>query len=264
MKRFNSLLILCLLTSCESKEKIEQNRLKEDNLVVEEIVFGGTIESSVGEKQKGPSFPWRAGGGKNFAPITMDFFRCRGSSLNPVKNSLDSSGKLLEVNDCGGSLEHGLPLDGGQERIQPILITLLNHIQEKLDQRVVITSGHRCPVHNSYVDPSQGNQTSKHLLGAAVSFYVENLEESPNEVLSQLFSYYKNEPFKRWDKTTDVSTKPWYNDEVFVKLYKKDEGRDFDNRHPYPYISIQVRYDREKKEPVTYSYDKGHRNYLRK
>ena len=31
-------------------------------------------------------------------------------------------------------------------------------------------------------------------------------------------------------------TIPWFNKEIFIKLYRKSEGRDGDNRHPYPYL----------------------------
>ena len=47
-----------------------------------------------------------------------------------------------------------------------------------------------------------------------------------------------------------LAIEPWQNKEILIKLYQKDEGRDLDNRHPHPYISIQVRYDRDRGEPV--------------
>ena len=62
---------------------------------------------------------------------------------------------------------------------------------------------------------------------------------------------------------SDVAIKPWYNREIFIKLYQKNEGRNFDNRHPYPYISVQVRYDYDAQKKVTYSWDKAFRNYMR-
>ena len=66
------------------------------------------------------------------------------------------------------------------------------------------------------------------------------------------------------NQDTGILTAPWYNKEIFIKLYKKKEGRNFDNRHPYPYISIQVRFDTELNERVIYSWDKAYKNYLRK
>ena len=113
------------------------------------------------------------------------------------------------------------------------------------------------------------------MIGAEVSFFVQGMEDRPQEIVDILLDYYRNiSPFRdkseltefyRYEKSdTNVSTKPWYNKEVFIKLFKSTEGRNFDNRHPYPYIAIQVRYDTEKNERVTYSWDKAYKNYLRK
>ena len=114
---------------------------------------------------------------------------------------------------------------------------------------MIITSGHRCPQHNTYVDPSYYNRTSKHLIGAEVSFYVQGMEYLAETIAHYLQDYYHTHfdrpdyaVFKRYEKNdTNVSTQPWYNKEIFIKLFKKDEGHNFDNRHPYPYVSIQVR-----------------------
>ena len=56
---------------------------------------------------------------------------------------------------------------------------------------------------------------------------------------------------------TDVLTPPWYNKEVLIKLYLSHEGRDRDNAHHFPYLSLQVRYDRDKQERVIYTWEKG-------
>lgn len=220
-----------------------------------------------------PPYPWEEGNIGQNPKITKEYFRCKGSSLNPVK-TIQNKGELVRFFDCGGAEKHSLPLRENKEFIYPILIELVNHIQMKSGKRVVITSGHRCPEHNSYCDPSPSNQYSKHMIGAEVSFYVQGMEDSPEKVIKWIQEYYLENPkykgqkdyleFKRYEKEdTDVSTLPWYNKEVYVKLYKKNEGRDFDNRHPYPYISIQVRYDQELQERVIYSWDKAYRNYHR-
>jgi hypothetical protein len=68
--------------------------------------------------------------------------------------------------------------------------------------------------------------------------------------------------FERLDKRgLDISTPPWFNKEILIKLYKKEEGRDFDNRHPYPYISVQVRFDCEHNEKVVSSWQKAFNGY---
>lgn len=225
------------------------------------------------ELQAREPYPWEQGQVGDQVKITKEFFRCKGSSLNPP-HIVQEKTEMVRYGDCGGSEKHSLPLRDGKEFVYPILMDLLNYIQAKSQKRVVITSGHRCPEHNSYVDASAGNRYSKHMVGAEVSFYVQGMESRPEVIVDWIQEYYKKTAkygmkpdyieFKRYDKNDNiVQTLPWYNKEVFVKIFKKTEGRNFDNRHPYPYISIQVRYDEDLKEKVIYTWDKAFRNYLR-
>jgi hypothetical protein len=100
------------------------------------------------------------------------------------------------------------------------------------------------------------------------------MEQDPHHVIDLIMTYFREQPkykgfkefqeFKRYEKAPQKQvTPPWYNKEIFVKLLCKHEGRDDDNRHPYPYLTIQVRYDWERSEPVTYSWDKAFRNFHR-
>lgn len=214
-----------------------------------------------------PQYPWECPAKGNHPKITKEFFRCKGSSMNPV-HLVQKQNELARYYDCGGAQKHSLPLKEDKEFIYPILIDLMNYIQNKTGKRVVITCGHCCPDHNAYQDSSPGNETSKHLLGAEVDFYVQGLESQPEKVLDLVLGYYLETPkykglkefeeFQRYEKgDSKTVTKPWYNKEIFIKLFKKEEGRDFDNRHPYPYVSIQVRYDWDLDEKVTYSWDKA-------
>jgi hypothetical protein len=222
------------------------------------------------------SYPWLQSNGlqNNAIPkITKEYFRCKGSSLNPARPHQIRGQPADPLNDCDGAEKHSLPLRGNQEFIYPILLEILNHIQTLTNKAVVITSGHRCPTHNTYVDPSARNIASKHTLGAEVDFYVRGFEEKPERVVEMVLDFYKKHPrytdqqnfieFKRFEKETDTTTAPWYNSEVFIKLYKSQEGRNFDNRHHYPYIAIQVRLDREKNLPVTYSWESAQKIYRR-
>lgn len=204
-----------------------------------------------------PTYEWRKEGP---APITKEFFRCKGCSTNPPYTNNEET-----VTDCGGWRKHSLPVKEKEEFIYPILITLLNYVQERTGHKVIITSGHRCPQHNTYVDPGRGNQYSKHMIGAEVSFYVEGME--PLAIVEIIQEYYKDTEyalFKRYEGETNVSTPPWSNKEIFIKLFKESEGRNGDNQHPYPYLSIQVRYDRERGEAVTYSWAQANKGiYLK-
>lgn len=218
-------------------------------------------------------YPWEKDNLCKYPKITKEFFRCKGSSLNPQR-TVQKKGEVERYFDCSGVDKHSLPLKGDKEFVYPILIDLVNYIQIKTGKRVVITSGHRCPEHNMYIDPSPENQYSKHQIGAEVSFYVQGMEGNPEMIVECLQNYYLEKPeysglkeyqeFSRYEGTTNVSITPWMNKEIFIKLYSKKEGRNLDNRHPYPYISVQVRYDRERGERVVYTWEKAHRNYLRK
>jgi len=111
------------------------------------------------------------------------------------------------------------------------------------------------------------------MMGAEVDFYVKGLEWSPEAVVNIIQNYYQKHSsfktntqftdFERYEQETNVSTLPWYNKEVFIKLFKRDEGRDLDNNHRFPYISIQIIWDREMDEPIQYSWSKAFNNYLR-
>ncbi len=215
-------------------------------------------------------YPWEASYQGQHPKITKEFFRCKGSSSNPHHADYKDPSRPVSYFDCGGFLKHSLPMKGDKEVVYPILIDLLNYVQEKTQSKVVITCGHRCPVHNAYADHSTYNQNSKHMIGAEVDFYVQGWEQRPEEVIQLLMDYYKEHPIAAKDPflrlelgNLNVSTPPWYNKEILIKLYKKHEGRDFDNRHPYPYLSIQVRHDRETDEKVICSWEKAFRCFRR-
>jgi len=214
-------------------------------------------------------YPWqeRCEQGKHSShlrPLTKEYFRCKGSSLHLPRIVSDKSVEHKRFYDCSGGHKHSLPLQDGKEYVYPILIELLNEVQRKTNLPVIVTSGHRCPTHQAYIDSSAKGFSSKHLIAAEVRFYVQGLQEHPEEVIKHLIRHYEGQEkvyaaFQRFEKETDVSTPPWHNKEIFIKLYKSHEGRDFDNRHPYPYISIQVRFDREKNEPVRITHETSNR-----
>ncbi|MDP1879422.1 MAG: hypothetical protein Q8K60_00615 [Parachlamydiaceae bacterium] len=209
------------------------------------------------------TYPWEKQCSYANSKITHDFFRCKGNSLNPPR-IVNKEKESIRYYDCGGCLKHSLPLRNGKEFIYPILIDLLNDLQNKTGKRVIITSGHCCPEHSRYMSDLPAHLYSKHLIGAEVDFYIQGYEHEPQKVIDILLQYYQDNPkyqgknsftsFQRYSKeNTNVSTLPWFNEEVFIKLFSCKEGRDFDNRHSHPYISIQVRYDWDLKKKVNYS-----------
>jgi uncharacterized protein YcbK (DUF882 family) len=242
--------------SCSSIEKSKKYEIKKKNAKAEFILrrsnsYTFSIPKPVVQKRE--AYPWEEEKVENLSPITKNYFRCKGSKLSPtLQDSKDT------YYDCHGN--HGPALIHDKEGVYPVLIDLLNYIQQKTKKRVIITSGYRCPTHNLYADRSNENQSSFHLIGAEVDFYVLGLEDRPYEVLNLIFEFYKDkkgyrgkkeyEQFARLGKDSSCSTLPWANKEIVVKFYKKNEGRDGDNKHPFPYICVSVKYDRDRKEDV--------------
>ncbi|MBN1914427.1 MAG: hypothetical protein JW769_00870 [Parachlamydiales bacterium] len=265
MKIFPFFLLFFLLLQCSDWHDDEEE-IKKQNCVCEKIerrhdqfFFPSPIPE---HREKPHHYPWEKKGSVSIPTITQEFFSCKGSSLNPQRYEQNLSGGMVIYEDCGGKSSHGLPSVHGKEGVYPILIELLNHLQTTLKKKVVITCGHRCLLHNQYSDPSLDNKRSKHLIGAEVDFYVEGYEDHPEKIVDLIMRYYETHPryknypefssFSRYKQKSNVATPPWLNKEIFIKLYRKDEGRDYDNRHPFPYIGIQVRYDRDLDEPVVY------------
>lgn len=268
---------LFFLGACSGLERSEQEKLRRAN-AQGEFVHRTHDEShyplETPMHQIREKYPWEMTYHGKHSKITKEYFRCKGSSLNPPHSDHKDPARPVNYFDCAGFQKHSLPLQQDREFIYPILIDLLNYVQSKTSSKVVITCGHRCPVHNAYADNSLYNQNSKHMIGAEVDFYVQGMESRPQEVIDLLMRYYQEMPlyqndkhyaqFQRLEKgKLNVSTPPWYNKEILIKLYMKSEGRDFDNRHPYPYISVQVRFDRERNENVTCSWQKAFNGYKR-
>lgn len=275
MKRLSVFAICLFFCGCCGLEESEKERIRAMNAVAEPIYRTHDKQLFAikpPKRRKRARYPWEEIYIGNHLRINKEFFRCKGSSDHEPLTRQSSSGPT-HVLDCGGMCQHSLPLKDGREFIYPALIELLNYLQEKTQKKVVITCGHRCPRHNTYADSSSFNRTSKHMIGAEVDFYVQGLEWSPQTVISLIQAYYTEHPafsqdpafftFKRFDQTTNVATPPWYNKEVFIKLFQANEGRDFDNDHGFPYISIQLKWDRDADCRISYSWASAFNNYLR-
>ena len=238
MKYTPLLLLLCLI-SCQKETRGEYIYRKSTDQIF-------TATASL--PQESPSYPWDGQDVGGYPRITKEFFRCRGNPLNPVAEKKRESKESFYFRDCFGT--HGLPLVNGEEFVYPILIDLLNFTQKEMGKRITVTTGHRCPSHNSYCDYSSYNYGSKHMIGAEVDFYIEDVDSL--SIIDTLQKFY-DKPFLRYTKgNLNVRTEAWYNDEVFIKLYLPGEGRDFDNQHRHPYIGIQVRFDKERRQNVRF------------
>ena len=271
LRKFFWLLSLIIsLSGCSSpEEKARKHNLKGEYLfrLNDEYFF----TPSPPRPQMRESYPWEDKYICGLPRITKEFFSCKGNPLNPVVIQTSEGKDPVRYFDCPGGHKHGLPLREGREFVYPCLLELLNYLQEKTSKRVVITCGHSCPKHNTYSDYSPYNWNSKHMLGAEVDFYIEGLEKEPLTLLTLIQQYYsENFPgsseytsFHRFEKEgVNVSTPPWYNKEIFIKLYLEHEGRDIDNQHSHPYLSLQVRHDRAVDAKVLFD-QKQAQNYLR-
>lgn len=268
------LLLGLLMAGCSSSEEIERKEWRHENLHGEYIYRrhdDALFALDPAQTINPDPYPWEQQLTGNHPRITKEFFRCKGTTLNPAK-MVQKNQEQIPYYDCGGGERHSLPLKENKEFIYPVLVDLLNYIQTVTGKKVIITSGHRCPDHHLYVDPSAFNRSVKHMIGAQVSFYVEGLENRPEAVIDLIMAFYKKDlryrkdpsyqEFSREAKVEgDISTPPWVNKEIFIKLYKSWEGRDYDQRHPHPYISVQVRFDRDLNEKVIYSWEKARRYY---
>ncbi len=229
------LFFFILLCGCqESSPPVSRERLQGEYIQRrhDEAVF----EFPPPLPRKETSWPWRKTTSGDYPRITKEFFRCKGNQFHPIKEKENSGRAPTILRDCGGNERHGLPLRDGKETIYPCLIELLNYVQEQTGHRVVITCGHRCPTHNRYSDDSKGNLASKHMLGAEVDFYVEGMQDKPQEIIALLQQFYKIQPwsagnkefevFQRFDKPgLNVSTPPSTTKKFLLSIiYPMKEG----------------------------------------
>ena len=257
---FSIFLISCSKDQLQNKKiKIEKiTRNQNDVCINQDITL-----------KKLPPYSFEEGMDK-FSKITKEYFRCQGNPLNPERIDESDPDNIKVYLDCQGSSKHSLPIINSDEGVYPQLIDILNYIQKKTKKRVIITCAHRCPTHNSYADFFNNDKFSKHMIGAEVDFYVEGMEHKPLEVTKTILQYFKEKQKYKESKEYDFfeDTKSnlknpiLYNKEVKIRIYDFDEGRDFSNRHPYPYICLEVLYDKDKKEKVAYSWEKANKGFL--
>jgi hypothetical protein len=252
------------IVGCSGLETSEAKKRRQMNWVIEPIKRKGADEDFfIPEPQQVETpliYPWEDKYIGKLPRITKEFFRCKGNPLSPPLEIISATHLISYQLDCGGIEEHSLPIREGEEFIYPILITLLNEVQKISHKKVIITSGHRCPTHNLYVDRTQKSRTSKHLMGAEVDFYVEGIERHPLSVVQILEKFYEDD--EEFGPLKPVEGK-WTNREVTLSCYGSKERRNGDNLHPFPYLTIEVKYDRQTKRPVHFSWNQGYRDFYR-
>ena len=271
------LLLPLLAISCTETPSRDANETKGHGEYIIRLDGEKRLDFDAPKSQLQQPYPWQENAPRSLSQslhhLNKDYFRCKGSNLNPAHVIEEKGKEIVRLSDCGGAEKHSLPLRNDNEYIYPILIELLNYIQQITKKPVIITSAHRCPTHNSYVDPSPQNSASKHMIGAEVDFYIQGMENQPEAAVKIILDFYKTQAryqlqkeyleFKRFEKKTNVHTLPWYNKEIFIKVFKATEGRNYDNRHAHPYLNLQVRFDRERNLAVNFTWEQA-QAFLRK
>lgn len=256
-----SFVFFVFLFSCSGLEKSEKEKIKKANLTFQPILRKQN-EFTIKELDKTlvprEKYPWEKEMIGRLPPVTKEFFRCRGNSINPPIQLAFEDEATKVVRDCGGIDKHSLPVRDQKEFVYPVLVEILNEVQKKLLSKVVVTCGHRCPEHNRYSDPSKLGAISKHQIGAEVDFYVEGFETKPQEVLQTIKQFYQEHSRYQGQKEflnfSLVGKTKLENKEILAYINDKQERRDFDNRHPYPYITIELKYDFDQKKKIEYSW----------
>src|SRR4051812_27330602 len=115
MKRVLFLLLGLFLQGCSSSSSPSSSSLPKGEYLFrrydESLV---QVESMAAIKRK--SYPWEEDWQCCYPKITKDFFRCRGSSLNPV-HFAQKGKEVVRFYDCGGAQKHSLPLRDQKEYI---------------------------------------------------------------------------------------------------------------------------------------------------
>jgi len=199
-------------------------------------------------------YPWELAEKSAPRALVSSDFSCKGRKQHADRVIMLSGQEERRFSDCEGGEAHGIP------EITPILLTLLNHIQETTGRHVVITSGHRCSQHQRYLYPGDLTSSSLYTVGAACDFYVEGLENSPQTVIKIIQEYYRKDKqtahdpsytlFHRLPLDRSQVITPWVNREICLIVHTEQEHRNPDNAHNHPYISLLVHFDRLKNRSI--------------
>lgn len=258
MRNLSFTLPLLLLSCSTADQRVELQRM--NNNKSSEKIYRLSHEKVYEERDmelnSRERYPWE--NETDFPIITMNTLRCRGD-ISHKKRIKDKN----EYEDCGGMYHHGLPYVDGQEFVYPVLISLLNKVQNAFNKKVVVTSGHRCPKHNSYLTLGS-SKISKYMIGAKVDFYVEGLEESYEQVIDRIVHLYEGEKeeYSRFKKITgEKNITSWRNKEIVITASYDGEHKILLNKN-HPVISIEVRYDRDRNERVILDWKKAYQGFI--
>src|SRR5262245_19295468 len=105
------LLLLILFTSCQQEAPRGEYIVRLSN------EYG--LQPISQEPVMPAPYPWQPQGGES-RPITKEYFRCKGTPLNPPNIVMKDGKEYTRYYDCQGLEKHSLPLQDGKEFIYPI------------------------------------------------------------------------------------------------------------------------------------------------
>ena len=159
-------------------------------------------------------------------PASLYATRCTGGVISLA------SGEVLR--DCAMGERPAIPMAKEIKR-------LVEKLRCEVGDTVVVTSGYRSPRHNEFLrawvavrQPKRNTVSSKsrHTRGRAVDFYVKGYDYSRLMTLAA--------KLKRWAGKLPHSLRG-SRESVWIKVYRKTEGREPDNLHDFPYIHLELR-----------------------
>ena len=252
-------ILLFLQVSCSTADEREKSQRMSNNKAVEKIYRLSHEKVYVEEDRVLATrelYPWE--NETEFAKITMNTLRCRGDNTHVPRHKKDK-----EYVDCNGMHDHGLPYVDGEEFVYPVLVSLLNKIQNSFNKRLIVTSGHRCPRHNNYLTLG-ASKISKYMIGAKVDFYVEGMEEGVDDVIERIMYLYENDSdeYRRFTKTTGQGHFPaWRNKEISISASSEGE-HSVTLKKNHPVITVEVRWDRERNQRVNLDWKKAYQGFI--
>jgi hypothetical protein len=245
LQRHASVTFLLLgLCACSGLEKSEQDKIKKMHALSEPILRFSQEKLytlKFPEQKVRERYSWENTTAHHFPKITKEAFRCKGAGHPQLKMSREN----VALFDCQGPDKHSLPIVEDKEAVYPALLEILNGIQDHLKRKVVVTAGHRCYQHQTYLLGTTSGAITKYLIGAQVDFLVEGVSLLHHSVIDCLQDYY-NKTFGG-DKEYVLEKSAagvWQNKEIALRYVAKHEGRNEDNSHEYPYFSLELKYDR--------------------
>src|SRR3989344_2655016 len=105
---------LFIFLGCSGMERTEREKIRQRNCKGEYIYRSQSdffFPIAPPQLALRASYPWETEG--NLPRITKDFFRCKGSSLNPF---------MIDKGDCEGGSQHGLSVLNGKEGVVSLLM----------------------------------------------------------------------------------------------------------------------------------------------